>query len=77
MTNFNYLEHWLDTCEEVDIDDLAYSGGAGVPATDAYIHRYRGFVESIRALSPEKMMLGEYNSFEITFLIHEYWVITV
>ena len=75
MTNFNYLEHWRDTRELLDIEDVAFTPPAGAPATDAYIYRYRGFIEEIRALSPEKMMLGEYESFEIVFLVDDYWVI--
>jgi len=77
MTNFNSLEHWRDTREYVDVEDLSYSGGAGNPATDAYIYRYRGYIEEIRALSPMKMMLGSYEDFELVILVDQYWVITV
>ena len=80
MTNFNSLEHWRDTRERLDIEDFAFTPPAGNAALDAYHYRYRGYIESIsgiRALSPEKMILGEWDSFEIVFLVDEYWVITV
>ena len=75
MTNFNYLEHWKDTRELIDIEDFAFTPPAGNAALDAYIYRYRGYITELRALSPEKMILGEWDSFELVFKVDEYWVI--
>ena len=75
MTNFNYLEHWKDTREEIDIGDFAFTPPVGNPALDAYIYRYRGYITGLRALSPEKMILGEWDSFELEIKVDDYWVI--
>lgn len=62
------LHYWMLNRTRLRLEDLAWAGGAGVPATDAPVHYYYGVISDISDHSTHK---GNFDNWQLTMEVDE------